>query len=238
MSTPSQYLETLLREQYHSEHLRRDSINQSLALPLGVVVLLFGYVAYCAKALFLSCWGFCGFVLAGAAVLLMLALVCASYCLVRSIWGYGYGYIPSGDKIVAYAEAIQEHYPDFSKNQKLALVEDRVRRLLMAEYAKHIARNSQNNKTKSKYRHWAMVCITAALALVLLSLPALCVEYRSQALTDRDKENKMADKDNDKGQKAEVPEPQSDEPKPPTGEIIKGEMGDITKGEKDGRQRK
>jgi len=238
MSTPSQYLETLLREQYQSEHLRRDSINQSLALPLGVVVLLFGYVAYCAKALCLSCWGFCGFVLAGVAVLLMLALVCASYCLVRSIWGYGYGYIPTGDRILMYAEAIQEHYRDLSTNQKLALVEDRVRRLLIAEYAKHTARNSQNNKTKSKYRHWAMVCIAAALVLVLLSLPALCAEYRTQALTDSDKENKMADKDNDKDQEPEVPEPQADEPEPPTGEIIKGEMGDIIKGEKDDRQRK
>ena len=233
MSTPSQYLETFLREQYQSEHLRRDSINQSLTLPLGVVVLLFGYVAYCAKLLCLSCWGVCGFVLAGVAVLIMLALVCASCCLICSIWGYGYGYIPTGDKIVAYTEAVQEHYRDLPKNQKLALVEDRVRRLLIAECAKHTARNSQNNKTKSKYRYWAMVCIAAALVLVLLSLPALCVEYRTQTLTDIDKENKMADKDNDKGQEPEVPEPQPDEPEPPTGEIIKGEMGDIVKGEKD-----
>jgi len=227
---PSRYLEEFLKEQYEAEQKRCDSINQSLSFPLGVVILLFGFVAYYGKILCSCGWGPGSIVLAVLGAVLLMALVLASALLTLSFYGYGYGYIPTATEIIGYAEKIAQYYDSLPAPTRAALVEDRVRRLLIKEYSEHADRNARNNDKKSKYRHWAATCLVAALVTVLLSLPALCFVsvYESRDLVQKVKvtnlsgrEAKMTDSTNDQDQQPEVPAPQPDEPKPPSGRVIK-----------------
>jgi len=230
MPQPSPYLEELLKEQYKWELERHDRINQSLSLPIGVVVLLVGVLAYCGRTFSTCTWGPWSCVLAFLTLSLLAAVILAVVFLTHSFYGYKYAYLSTAGEFFDYATELEQHYSSQPRVALPALVEDRIRRLLIVEYAKCATRNTQNNDTKSKYRHRAATCIAIALAILFLILVPLCAVslcesvspvQKVQLMGPSGKGQDMTDDGSDQEQIPPVPEPQPDEPQPPKVRIIK-----------------
>lgn len=161
--------DSTFKEHYFWELQRRDSLNASLAFPVGVVTLLFGatYVMSQSVSLDLAGWN---------AVLLILLAVTATllaigvYYLVQAYWGYTYKHMPLSAKLLDYKEGLVAYHSACGKNdadsrkcaeQEFCTDLDRV-------YAENCEINGENNDSKSSNIFRANLYIIAAIASVAL----------------------------------------------------------------------
>src|SRR3990172_5925292 len=101
---PQQLLD-FYKEMYYFELKRKDTLNSSLGLPIGIVILLAGGVLYYIQnlpVLSLDVWPgvfFATFILGG------ICLAVAIVFLVLALWNHEYSYLPTPSEIEAYRQA-------------------------------------------------------------------------------------------------------------------------------------
>jgi hypothetical protein len=161
--------DSTFKEHYFWELQRRDSLNSSLAFPVGVVTLLFGatYAMSQTVSLELTGWN---------AVLLLLLVVTSVllalgvFFLVQSYWGYTYKHMPLSAKLLDYREELVAYHKACGKIgvDAHAAAEEDFRNDLDRAYATNCEINSENNDSKSSNIFRANLYIIASIASVAL----------------------------------------------------------------------
>lgn len=168
----------LYKELYFFEHDRKAKLTDSLALPIGVLGLLFGGVFFLFQHIpatapnqYLAVWFF--LTLAHLAVLLLLL---TAYCLIRALHNYAYYFLPRLTKLEERRQAIQAHilalksyrerYPN-SAQLVMPLDLDETWRFddfLIAELVEAGRINTPNNNAKSAWLYRGVGFLVAAVA--------------------------------------------------------------------------
>ena len=143
-----------LREFYQTHYFhetdRRDQINTSLTIPLGVVSLVSGALLVIAKEIdypfnspeviqlhFLG--------------LTTIALTLAAIFMGRAYWGYGYAYMPSTEEIRQYLKYLENYYTNlnYSTNDASEQAVKETLEYLDSQYSINAEKNAVNNAIKS-----------------------------------------------------------------------------------------
>lgn len=161
--------DSTFKEHYFWELQRRDSLNASLAFPVGVVTLLFGATYAMSQSVSLDMVGW------NAALLMLLAvtatlLAVGVYYLVQAYWGYTYKHMPLSARLLDYKEGLVAYHSACGKDDtdSLKYAEQEFCKDLDRAYAENCEINSENNDSKSSNIFRANLYIIAAIASVAL----------------------------------------------------------------------
>lgn len=150
MDAASAQLRELYQQHYFHETERRDQINNSLAIPLGIISIVSGAFVVVAKELDYPFDISEKFQIA-LLLLTAISITLAAFFLVRSYWGYGYGHMPRADELKKYHTELLDHYISTGKTKIDAesLAHDEVLEYIDSEYANNATKNAENNDKKS-----------------------------------------------------------------------------------------
>ncbi|WP_108168448.1 hypothetical protein [Xanthomonas campestris] len=176
--------DSTFKEHYFWELQRRDSLNSSLAFPVGIVTLLFGATYAMSQTVSLELKGW------NAVLLLLLVVTAVLLCvgvffLVQAYWGYTYKHMPLSAKLLDYKSELFAYHKDFGKDDDSArdAAEQDFCNDLDRAYATNCEINSENNDSKSSNIFRANLYIIASI--VTIALCGLIFVWRSKASTAR-----------------------------------------------------
>lgn len=171
------YFEKLYREMYNSGLERREKIEASISLPASMIVIFSGVLWFYSRCAINHDWdGWC-IAFCVLCSLLFVALLFATYFLIRTLFNYGYGYILSPGQVWAYGLEVRKHYRQSGQSDVEGLTEKQVRAVLRGQYIEAGETNWRNNVRKSGYRHKMYTALVIAVFLFLVSLPPFLVLY-------------------------------------------------------------
>jgi hypothetical protein len=160
----------LYQQHYFHELERRDQINNSLAIPLGVISVVSGAFLVVAKEIDAPFDCSEKFQLVFLA-LTALTLVSAATFLVRAYWGYGYGHMPRPGELRKYREGLSSHYSGLGKSvdEATKIADEEVLQYVETQYADNAEINADNNDKKSANLFMANGFTIASVALLVIS---------------------------------------------------------------------
>lgn len=153
----------VVKERYLWEHERKNEINNSISIPMGVMSVLVGCLAYffnnkpqnSSTVFFIL---YCILI-----VLSILSLVFCLFCFYRHQTGYVYFYISSPDKLYEYEKEYIKNFDDNQVAVDYSVINDKVCSFLYEQYVNAATKNKENNERKIKYYRYliisVMVCI-------------------------------------------------------------------------------
>ena len=218
----TQQLIELYKEMYYFELKRKDTLNSSLGLPIGIVTILAGGVLYYVQnlpALSLDVWTI------GFFVTFFLGSIClavATLFLVLALWNHEYSYLPTPSEIEAYRKALVQYYEQ--NPAVLPGLEEDFRSFLCLQLCKHVEQNTRSNDSKSGYLHVGLGWVIGAIIFLAVSIgPFYEIQPTEQRVQKVEvinlipsKEKVMSEKD--AGGSGKGPPPK---PTPPSGRVIK-----------------
>lgn len=153
------------------------------------------------------------------------------YFLVKSYFGYSYGYIATPKELREYYFSLLEYHSSNSGSQQD--VEKELEEYINSEYADHTHRNTKNNDTKSSHLHKANGFLIASLVFIIFSgLPYVAKSVMNGSdvqkieitnfPTLKTGVQSMPNESKPEPTKQQTPPPQPvEKPSPPPGRIIK-----------------
>ncbi|MGH7770675.1 MAG: hypothetical protein ACREQA_00385 [Candidatus Binatia bacterium] len=164
----TQQLIGLYKEMYYFELKRKDTLNSSLGLPIGIVTILAGGALYYVQnlpSLSLDVWTSVFFI---TFILGSICLAMATLFLVLALWNREYSYLPTPSEIEAYRKALL-HYYEQNPNVPPGPDED-FRRFLCEQFCRHVEKNTQSNDSKSGHLHVGLGWVIGAIVLFAVSI--------------------------------------------------------------------
>lgn len=164
---PQQLLD-FYKEMYYFELQRKDNLNSSLGLPIGIVILLAGGVLYYIQnlpVLFLDVWTvvfFATFILGG------ICLAVAIVFLVLALWNHEYSYLPTPSEIEAYRKALIQYYKQ-NPDMPAGMDED-FHNFLYEQFCMHVEKNTGSNDSKSGHLHVGLGWVIGAIVFLAVSM--------------------------------------------------------------------
>ncbi|HWK04637.1 MAG TPA: hypothetical protein VNS58_13450 [Puia sp.] len=167
------------QDYYFRELNRRNEINSSLSIPIGLITALVGGGSYLLTNFeyHLSFWLTIPFTVSVLATLIF--LLCAIYNLIKSYTNfpgrYDYVLIADNEILEKYRQGLKNYYaanpslPDTS--------EEEFDQYLIAEMVKYTGINQKNNKRKTKFSYNCEKHLITALISIVFSLPFFSVNY-------------------------------------------------------------
>ncbi len=185
------FIQKIAKERYQREHDRKDQINNSLAIPITVVVALIGVAGFFLiniplKVVFVAPpWVWYVF------AVFIISLLWMSYCLIKAVCffnkvfsGLDYGYIPTPKVVKDYTEALMEYYEKYGEmnnDEIMKVTEDEVQTLLTDRYCDSTEDNATSNNIKAFFLTKTKRSITMALVALSISvLPFIVIHYHGQ----------------------------------------------------------
>lgn len=140
------------KETYYREFKRKDSLNSSINIPLTIITLLVGVLAFFINnlpnnILSLSVIFFYIFLLG-----FMFFLIFSVYFFIRSIFNHTYGYIPNSVSIDKYYNELSRYNSRVKELNKIE-IDNEINNLLKEQYCKFSKFNYESNNKKSGYIH-------------------------------------------------------------------------------------
>jgi uncharacterized Tic20 family protein len=174
------------KETYFREEEKKNEINNSLSLPIGVITILIGVVFYLLTNfdfkfnLLLSII----FLVSSLSCILFLSLSC--FHVIKSYTnfhnGYGYSYLADSDDLESFYQANKAYY---KVNPQLNdISDDEFSDYILSELIKNTDTNQKNNKTKSFHRYLSLKHLITALLLVFLTIFPFSINYVAKEKSD------------------------------------------------------
>ena len=150
------------KEHYFFEINRKHQLTNALALPIGLLTVIGGILAYYLKHLVYS--GGIVPVLYSALVVVALYFVGKTvYYLICSYHDYTYSYIATPDELLDYHKNLIQHHAN-----NISQADDDLHDYVLEQYSKKASINTWNNDSKSEYLHEANTNLIYSLILILL----------------------------------------------------------------------
>ncbi|MBA7527102.1 hypothetical protein ES705_19276 [subsurface metagenome] len=189
MGTTLELLEKKAEERYYKEHERNTQINNSLSIPIGIIVALLGVVGF-----FLVSFPFkiintpivwvilCLFIV--GLVTLIYYISRAIYFLSKVFLGLKYAYIPNPKRICIYAKQLAKYYKSQQVQNIDEVVEKEVREYLAIAYSRTAYNNSRLNELKGFYLTKAKKYIILTIVVFMVSsIPFVVLHYCDKNLS-------------------------------------------------------
>lgn len=178
-------IQSLFKELYYFEIEQKEKINAQLGIPLTVLVLLIGVIAYYFKKLSI----FLNFDVLSLSFLFLLGVtiifvIADIYFLFRVFFGYKYNYLPSSSNLDDYVESLKTYYKDayFSKLGQDEIdrqIDEDVDSFLSRCYKKCLDGNIYNNARKSKYLYKSCFSLVFIVVFIILSSIPYSIKHYS-----------------------------------------------------------
>lgn len=164
---PQQLLD-FYKEMYYFELKRKDTLNSSLGLPIGIVTILAGGVLYYVQnlpALSLDVWTIVFFV---TFLLSSICLAAATLFLILALWNHEYSYLPTSSEIEVYRKALVQYYEQ--NPTVIPGLEEDFHSFLCSQLCKHVEQNTRSNDSKSGYLHDGLGWVIGAIVFLAVSI--------------------------------------------------------------------
>lgn len=217
----------LYQQHYFHEMERRDQINNSLVIPLGVISVVSGAFLVVAKEIDAPFDYSEKFQLVFL-VLTALALISSATFLVRAYWGYGYAHMPRPGELRKYREGLLNHYSGSGKSfdEAVKIVDEETLQYVESQYAANAETNAENNDKKSANLFIANgLTIASVVLLVISAIPYVLNSIRQPNEVQKLEiinlqELKMSDQNKQPTQNQQPPAPPP-KPNPPPSRVIR-----------------
>jgi len=171
-----------LKEQYKSEIERKDTLTNSMAIPVGVLTVLGGLLGFLSRDFSYEPTNISlAFVVVLAiSALLFLVSIVLLFC---AYHGYSYSYLPTAKELKEYFDNLSAYLRQTkSSTESDEVVAKRVTQrfddMLERRYIEAITANSGNNDKKSGYLHWTNTCLITALAAALVAVIPFTIDSK------------------------------------------------------------
>jgi len=162
----------IYKEHYFYELERRESLNNSLSFPVGLITLI-ASVLFVLSEKISAPLGTAELVMVLFLCLCAVCLVCATFFLIKAFWGYTYRYMPLAAELHQYKVDLFRFYESQGMSRPLAEANasDEFSKDLDFRYAEDGRTNSLNNDKKSSQIFRANSFIVGAIALGICAVP-------------------------------------------------------------------
>jgi len=164
----------LYRDLYTEETGHRDQLRNAVAIPIALLSIIAGALAYLSKDFHLPTNGLEWWLTitgAGASLAFLAAVVFLIICYLGGL----YERIPSPAKIKEYEDGVRKHFGESALGR--AQADAQVEAFLREAYAKAADRNTSTNLNRSAYLYRANAAIVVSFVLVALAvIPHIAIE--------------------------------------------------------------
>ena len=171
------------KERYLWEHTRKNEINSSITIPLGILIFQitsFSYFLLNFPSKRLSVYFFVFIILL---CLSIISLALSVIFFLKHQIGYKYGNIQSPKDIENYFKKYIAAYIDINEQVDYHYIYNELKEMELSEYIEATERNISNNETKIKfYRHFIITVIISTVLLLLTLISSLFLEYNMQLI--------------------------------------------------------
>ncbi|WP_041361944.1 hypothetical protein [Methylovorus sp. MP688] len=219
-------LRELYQTHYFYETDRRDQINNSLTIPLGVISLVSGAFLVIAREIDYP------FNISETIQLYLLGLTAVSLILAaifmgRAYWGYGYAHMPRAEEIRQYCENLKIHYisQNYTIDDANKLADEETLEYVESQYSVNAELNAENNDIKSANLFKANGFTMASVVFLVISAVPYVInsieepsEIQKVKITNLKELSMATPTPQPQSQQQPVPQPK---PSPPPSRVIK-----------------
>lgn len=170
------------KEFYFREHDKRNEINDSLSLPIGLITALIAGTFYLLTTFDYSVFSWLLIVFLAIVSIGFVFLILSIYFLIKAYSNFPVGYeymkIPDVDLIEKYREDLKKHYAEEKKED---ISEKEVEEYVLQEIIRNTGDNQRNNKEKAKFRYNCEYYLIISLIILGASLPFYGINYASKS---------------------------------------------------------
>lgn len=171
----------VVKERYFWEHERKNELNNSISIPVGIISVLIGCIAYFFNnepqvsnlLLFVLYW-----------IFIFLSIVCLFFCLFCFFFhqtGYTYCYISSPDKLYEYEKNYIENFQKNNVKVDYEIINSKVSEFLYKQYVDASTKNKENNERKVKFYRYLIISLT--MCIIFLGASFYCrINLESQEI--------------------------------------------------------
>lgn len=209
-------LRDLYQTHYFHETDRRDQINNSLTIPLGVISLVSGAFLIVAKEIDYP-FNFSEILQLHFLGFTALLLILAAIFLGRAYWGYGYAHMPRAEEIRQYCGKLKDHYLKLNHSVEDAtkLANEETLQYVDSQYSTNSELNAENNDIKSANLFKANGFTMASVVFLVIS----AVPYVINSIEEPSEIHKIQITNFKEltvsNQNSQPPKPQYQQPAPP-----------------------
>jgi hypothetical protein len=163
-------LKKYYEDQHAAELKRKAELQSALSMPVGIVGIVVGAIAYLARDVKFPFSCLQPFQLT-ALVLAFIACLFSGYYLFRSLNGYTYGYPATTLQIKNYFDKLKKFHLESGKNEvdSHQIAEVETIEYLSSEHAKYADLNAANNDRKSAFLNLGNVAMFFAVLFLLVA---------------------------------------------------------------------
>jgi hypothetical protein len=166
------------KEFYFKELDKRNEINNSLSLPIGIITTLVAGLLYLITNFDYYFHIVLSVLFIGSILVASTFLIISIYHLVKSYSdfpkGYDYVILPDTNQIDKYEKELKKYYAD---NKQVDISKEEAREYVLSEMIKNTGENQKNNKRKGKFRYKCENNLIYSLILICLTLVFFGVNY-------------------------------------------------------------
>lgn len=152
---------------YFHEIDMREHLTSRLQIPLAILVVLIGFLAYMLKNLSYETWTLPFSLFVAFYVLSIIFTLLALIFLVKSWIGFEYSFLPSAKETEGYRNDLIETYKGFEESSQL--VDKYLGRYLYDYFVDCSSINTANNDKRSMNLHYSRICIISAVLLAFIA---------------------------------------------------------------------
>ena len=156
----------LVKERYLWEHERKNELNNIISIPLGLMSVFTGCLAYFFNNQPKNSNTFLFILYYISIAMSIMCLIFCLFCFYFHQTGYTYCYISSPDKLFEYEQNYIKSFRDNNVEIDYDVINEKVCLFLYEQYSKAATQNKMNNEKKIKCYRYLIISITLCTILL------------------------------------------------------------------------